>query len=80
MYVFNHLFWILQSDAELISDDEEPSGVKSPIHDLSAWRLSIPRVEARLEGTKDYFVYIISVQRIDVKEGLGEDTSWEVER
>ncbi|XP_033630847.1 sorting nexin-14-like isoform X2 [Asterias rubens] len=68
------------SDAEMISDDEEPSGVKSPIHDLSAWRVSIPKIEARLDGTKDYFVYIIALQRIDVKEGLGEDTSWEVER
>ncbi|XP_022092527.1 sorting nexin-14-like [Acanthaster planci] len=67
------------SDAELASDEEE-AGMKSPIHDMSAWRVSIPRVEARLEGTKDYFVYIIAVQRIDVKEGGGEETSWEVER
>ncbi|XP_038048317.1 sorting nexin-14-like [Patiria miniata] len=67
------------SDTELLSDEEE-AGMKSPIHDMSAWRVSIPRIDARLDGTKDYCVYVIDVQRIDVKEGGGEETSWEVER
>ena len=70
-----------QSDTEFESPDYRRE-IASPIHDLSAWRVSIPRVEKRIDDRKEIHVYIIQVQRIDVLEGAntGEKTSWEVER
>nr|XP_054762463.1 sorting nexin-14-like [Lytechinus pictus] len=70
------------SDVDLASDDEDThhTGISSPQHDLSAWRVSIPSVEMKLEGGKEGFVFIIGIQRIDVREGDGEKNSWQVER
>lgn len=67
------------SDVDQISDDEDThqTGVSSPQHDLSAWRVSIPGVDMKMEGG---FVFIIDIQRIDVREGDGEKNSWRVER
>jgi len=46
--------------------------------DLSAWRVTIPDLKAR----KDYFVFVIEVQRIDVaaKTSNADDLHWTVER
>ncbi|XP_078691065.1 sorting nexin-14-like isoform X7 [Branchiostoma floridae x Branchiostoma belcheri] len=49
--------------------------------DLSAWRVAIPRAESRYENGKQYYVYIISVQRIDIREGETSGPSgWETTR
>eukprot|EP00057_Strongylocentrotus_purpuratus_P010162 XP_011664636.1 PREDICTED: sorting nexin-14 [Strongylocentrotus purpuratus] len=70
------------SDVDQISDDEDTHqpGVSSPQHDLSAWRVSIPGVGMKMEGGKEGFVFIIDIQRVDVREGDGERNSWRVER
>ena len=39
--------------------------------DLSAWRVTIPDLKAR----KDYFVFVIEVQRIDVAAKTSEFTA-----
>ena len=35
--------------------------------DLSAWRVSIPRLRTSTSGGKHCFVYVIDVQRIDIR-------------
>ncbi|XP_070579671.1 sorting nexin-14-like isoform X2 [Ptychodera flava] len=52
----------------------------SQVRDLSAWRVSIPRYGLRQEGTSRYFVYVIHVDRLDIRSGDEEKMSWEVER
>jgi len=59
---------------------EEPDG-ETEVRDLSAWRISIPRVDARNASGKSNFFFIIQVQRIDVASKCnGEDLEWTVER
>eukprot|EP00058_Branchiostoma_floridae_P010236 XP_002595724.1 hypothetical protein BRAFLDRAFT_275391 [Branchiostoma floridae] len=80
----------------LYDDQEDQTPVKDEIEaefipkDLSAWRVAIPRAESRstdfvlgfrYENGKQYYVYIISVQRIDIREGETSGPSgWETTR
>lgn len=46
-------------------------GLTSSFRDLSAWRVSIPRVEQRVDSAnKPYYAFIVDVTRIDVSGGL----------
>ena len=61
--------------------EEEMRGDASPyakqdqqkaVHDLSSWRVTIPRTGARPDPEnfrKQYYVFIIDVRRVDVQEG-----------
>ncbi|XP_069944203.1 sorting nexin-14 [Cherax quadricarinatus] len=57
-------------------------GLTSSFRDLSAWRVSIPCVEQRLDHVnKPYYAFIVDVTRIDVTGAeLPEEVHWEVER
>ena len=48
--------------------DGEEDSVLSDVEcrDLSAWRVSVPRLETRTESGRACFVFIVQVQRIDV--------------
>ncbi|KAL5007355.1 hypothetical protein ScPMuIL_016161 [Solemya velum] len=53
------------------------------VHDLSSWRVTIPRIGARCEienPKKEYFVFIVDIKRIDVSEESNTRTSWTVAR
>lgn len=52
------------------------------LKDLSAWRVSIPNVETRVDMShRHYVVFVIEVQRIDVTErDTPEDLNWSVAR
>ncbi|XP_064595473.1 sorting nexin-14-like isoform X2 [Liolophura sinensis] len=56
----------------------------SPVRDLSAWRVTIPRIGARPDPDnmkKQFFVYIIDVRRIDTGEDdLTQKNNWIVAR
>lgn len=42
-------------------------GLKGSFKDLSAWRVSVPRVEQRIDhNNKPYCAFIVDVTRIDV--------------
>lgn len=53
-----------------------------PVHDLSSWRVTIPRTGARSDPENvrklSYYVFIIDLRRIDVQEG--DKSSWTVAR
>ncbi|XP_050722834.1 sorting nexin-14-like isoform X5 [Eriocheir sinensis] len=57
-------------------------GLTSSFRDLSAWRVSIPRVEQRVDSSsKPYYAFIVDVTRIDVSGAEHPDElHWEVER
>ncbi|KAK3881630.1 hypothetical protein Pcinc_013938 [Petrolisthes cinctipes] len=57
-------------------------GLKGSFKDLSAWRVSVPRVEQRIDQTnKPYCAFIVDVTRIDVTGNeRPEEVHWEVER
>nr|XP_045582931.1 sorting nexin-14-like isoform X3 [Procambarus clarkii] len=57
-------------------------GLTSSFRDLSAWRVSVPRVEQHLDhAAKPYYAFIVEVTRIDVTGAeLPEELHWEVER
>ncbi|RXG68734.1 Sorting nexin-14 [Armadillidium vulgare] len=56
-------------------------GLSHAFRDLSAWRVSIPRVEERIDSSgKMEFVFIVDVTRIDVSGDNPEELHWEVER
>ena len=81
----HHSSLLLLSVTPGASDDPEEEGVLKDVEcrDLSAWRISIPRLEPRNDPItgKACFVFIIQVQRIDVtSEKDGEDLEWTVER
>lgn len=67
------------SEPESEPEDDE-SGMSSPQHDLSAWRISIPRVEPRQEAGREVYIFHIHIKRIDVNTNSGEKVEWEVER
>ncbi|XP_071813146.1 sorting nexin-14-like isoform X2 [Apostichopus japonicus] len=67
------------SEAESELEDDE-SGMSSPQHDLSAWRISIPRVESRQEAGRELFIFRIHIKRIDINTNSEERSEWEVER
>ncbi|GFO18602.1 sorting nexin-14 [Plakobranchus ocellatus] len=53
------------------------------LHDLSSWRVTIPRIGARPDPDnprKQYFVFIIDVRRVDVREGDTQKWQWTVAR
>ncbi|BFZ02791.1 hypothetical protein BsWGS_05830 [Bradybaena similaris] len=63
-------------------DDSEEANDHS-LHDLTSWRVTIPRIGARPDPEnprKQYFVFIIDIRRLDVKEGDNEKTQWTVAR
>ncbi|CAB4055778.1 SNX14 [Lepeophtheirus salmonis] len=79
----------LQFDLADVYDDDEEDGLRysgvnperrQEFRDLSAWRVSIPRLTAVSSSSmgKPYFVFVIDVQRIDMesKDGHGEDLHW----
>lgn len=64
-------------------DDSEENSKDSEVRDLSAWRVTLPRLEPRNDpqSGKAFFVFIIQVQRIDMASQTdGEDLEWSVER
>ncbi|CAL4096270.1 unnamed protein product, partial [Meganyctiphanes norvegica] len=53
----------------------------SSFRDLTAWRVSIPRVEQKLDpSAKPIYVFVVDVTRIDVTGERPEELQWEVER
>ncbi|XP_055877847.1 sorting nexin-14-like isoform X3 [Biomphalaria glabrata] len=53
------------------------------MHDLSSWRVTIPRIGARPDPEnprKQYFVFIIDIRRLDVEEGEERKQQWTVAR
>merc|ERR1719206_1400040 len=70
-------------DMSEMDDSEENSNKDSEVRDLSAWRVTLPRLEPRNDpqSGKAFFVFIIQVQRIDMASQTdGEDLEWSVER
>jgi len=70
-------------DLSEMDDSEENSNKDSEVRDLSAWRVTLPRLEPRNDpqSGKAFFVFIIQVQRIDMASQTdGEDLEWSVER
>merc|ERR550525_241894 len=65
-----------------LCEDTEDTVESGECRDLSAWRVSIPRLVPRNDPVtgKSYFVFIVQVQRIDVTSHKNEDLEWEVER
>ncbi|CAG0881958.1 unnamed protein product [Darwinula stevensoni] len=70
----------LPLDDDISLEDELPDSITT--RDLSAWRVSVPSVDERLDFShKSFFVYIIDVRRIDIKDGESEEEMrWQVER
>ena len=67
------------------AEEEDLQGEEEgEVRDLSAWRVSVPRLEPRTDPVtgKAAFVFIIQVQRIDKTStrAQGEDLEWTVER
>ena len=59
----------LASSVEEEDSDGDPS---SPVHDLSAWRVTVPMIGARPDPEnikRQFFVFIIEVGRADMLEG-----------
>jgi sorting nexin-14 len=51
------------------------------LKDLSAWRVSIPSVDSRVDiNGREYDFFLINVQRLDVQQEETFDFSWTVER
>ncbi|CAL1530450.1 unnamed protein product [Lymnaea stagnalis] len=53
------------------------------LHDLTSWRVTIPRIGARPDPEnprKQYFVFIIDIRRLDVEEGEEKKQQWTVAR
>ncbi|XP_059174499.1 sorting nexin-14-like isoform X2 [Physella acuta] len=53
------------------------------MHDLSSWRVTIPRIGARPDPEnprKQYFVFIIDIRRLDIEEGEEKKQQWTVAR
>ncbi|GFR71743.1 sorting nexin-14 [Elysia marginata] len=64
-------------------DDETGCADDCSMHDLSSWRVTIPRIGARPDPDnprKQYFVFIIDVRRVDVREDDTEKWQWTVAR
>ena len=65
-------------------EEDTAAEEEGEVRDLSAWRVSVPRLEPRTDPVtgKAAFVFIIQVQRIDrtSTRATGEDLEWTVER
>ena len=65
-------------------EEDTAAEEEGEVRDLSAWRVSVPRLEPRTDPVtgKAAFVFIIQVQRIDrtSTRAQGEDLEWTVER
>lgn len=63
------------------ADGDTGSG-EGETRDLSAWRVTVPRLEARTVEGRACFTFVIQVQRIDVTSQTdgGEDLEWTVDR
>ena len=65
-------------------EEDTAAEEEGEVRDLSAWRVSVPRLEPRTDPVtgKAAFVFIIQVQRIDKTStrATGEDLEWTVER
>lgn len=58
----------MREDVSLYREQDKQNAV----HDLSSWRVTIPRTGARPDPEnfrKQYYVFIIDVRRVDVQEG-----------
>lgn len=66
--------WLLLQADEVSGMSQSVSsleGLTSSFRDLTAWRVSIPRVEQHLDHTnKPYYAFIVDVTRIDVTGGI----------
>jgi len=70
-------------DLSELEDSEDATNKNSEVRDLSAWRVTLPRLEPRNDpqSGKACFVFIIQVQRIDMASQTdGDDLEWSVER
>ncbi|XP_041362664.1 sorting nexin-14-like isoform X2 [Gigantopelta aegis] len=65
-------------------EDEDLDGdPSSPVHNLSTWRVTIPMIGARPDPEnikRQFFVFIIEVDRADMLEGDGDKSHWTVAR
>ena len=78
--VFNSFSQDCEDSPQLENELTEWNG-SDRIKDLSAWRVSIPRVETRSDlNAREFDVFIINVQRLDVQHDQQIDISWTVER
>ncbi len=53
-------------------------GGGAPLHDLSAWRVTIPAIASKPEldnPRKNYYSYVLDVNRLDVLEGTWCDVT-----
>jgi len=70
-------------DLSEIEDPDDSINKDAEVRDLSAWRVTIPRLEPRNDPQtgKACFVFIIQVQRIDVaSQKDGDDLEWTIVR
>lgn len=70
-------------DLSELDDSEDATYKDNEVRDLSAWRITLPRLEPRNDPQtgKACFVFIIQVQRIDMASQTdGDDLEWNVER
>ncbi|KAK3774463.1 hypothetical protein RRG08_000416 [Elysia crispata] len=68
-------------DEDMDEDTDCPDDCS--LHDLTSWRVTIPRIGARPDPDnprKQYFVFIIDVRRVDVREDDTEKWQWTVAR
>ncbi|KAH9495459.1 Sorting nexin-14 [Bulinus truncatus] len=77
----------LNSLAPSVSIEEELDDTNSDfdhsLHDLSSWRVTIPRIGARPDPEnpkKQFFVFIIDIRRLDIEEGEEKKQQWTVAR
>lgn len=66
---------------EIGKDGETGERGDDETRDLSAWRVTVPRLEARTLEGRARFTFVIQVQRIDVTSRTdGDDLEWTVDR
>ena len=84
--VFNQFTPENDTTFQLENEDNDWTGItgldRKTLKDMSAWRVSVPKVETRIDSTngRDYDVFIIDVQRLDVQPDEEIEMTWSVER